>query len=250
MKRTLRLLLTVIVMIAIGTTSTIGSRATENIDEINLSFNPLEKAARIDVREFVTNEGIGFADEVSMQVFANLVDDCDSLRVVSETVNEKIIEGFNCSKAYVLNGTTYQDVDSRIIVLQALATTVDNTSGSTSGQNYGIAASCTIYMTRRYNVDPSLGYDMKLNSVSAIYTRLSTATTNVNKISYCGEIVGMPLPGTVVHGGNTVQAPVSGTTYSTSINSSTYYPHGQYLAYVALEVYYANGQVSNYTKYI
>ena len=246
MKRILRLLFAVIVMIAIGITSTVGSSAAE----INLSLNLMGMGEKVDVREFAIKEGLNFADEVSMHIFADLVEDCDSLKVVSETVNEKIIEGTSCSKAYILNGTTYQEMESKIIALQTLASTFDNVSGSTSGQNYGIAASCTIYMTRRYNVDPSLGYDMKLNSVSAVYTRLSTATTNVNKISYCGEIVGVPLPGTVVHGGNTVQSPMSGTTYSTSINSSTYYPHGQHLAYVALEVYYANGQVSNYAKYI
>ncbi len=191
---------------------------------------------------FMVESGIGLVDEATQQEFINRYVECDKIEMIVDTDQEKVLEFVKTDAEYYENGYMYKDIETTLMVLQAAGTTQPG-SASASGQNYGIAASSTAYVTIRTTADPFV-YEVKLNRVTAMYTRLSSATTNVNRLNYGASITNTT--DWNASGDSTVNNPASGTTYSLTINSN-WYTLGQHKVNVAVSVYYANGQSSTYT---
>ncbi len=140
------------------------------------------------------------------------------------------------------DGITYRTYEETLIVLRS---TLPG-AYSASGQKYGIAAANTVSITwSSTNFQTAENLKVKFNSMSAKYTELSGVSTAVTKMEYSASL--QPQYGTYEYlAMNSVTNPVNGVSYGKTLNSG-YYNFGAQTLVAMIKLYYANGDVSEYS---
>ena len=138
----------------------------------------------------------------------------------------------------VYDGVTYRTYENTLIAL--------STSYSASGQKYGIVAANTVSITwSSTNFQTMENLKVKFNSMSAKCTEISGVSTRVTKMEYSASL--QPPYGSYDYlATNSVNYPTPGVAYGKTLNSG-YYNFGSQTLVAMIKVYYANGDISEYS---
>ena len=141
----------------------------------------------------------------------------------------------------VYDGVTYRTYENTLIALSTLPG-----SYSASGQKYGIVAANTVSITwSSTNFQTMENLKVKFNSMSAKCTEISGVSTRVTKMEYSASL--QPPYGSYDYlATNSVNYPTPGVAYGKTLNSG-YYNFGSQTLVAMIKVYYANGDISEYS---
>lgn len=141
----------------------------------------------------------------------------------------------------VYDGVTYRTYENTLIALSTLPG-----SYSASGQKYGIVAANTVSITwSSTNFQTVENLKVKFNSMSAKCTEISGVSTRVTKMEYSASL--QPPYGSYDYlATNSVNYPTPGVAYGKTLNSG-YYNFGSQTLVAMIKVYYANGDISEYS---